>query len=380
MVTPMSVAAELQAARGALRDADLRAGAGRVRPRARARGSGTPRARSTSTSSPASRSTTPATATRGSSTRSPSRRRASRAPRTSTTPSRRCGSPSGSSESSLGGKVFLCNSGTEANECAIKLVRKRAHARGIERARDRHPRRTPSTAARSGALAATPKLAREDLFGPLPPGFVAVPRDDPEALRAAVGERHRGGDDRADPGRGRGLPDRRRGARRRRARPATGPARCSSSTRSRPGWGGPGRCGPTSSSRVRPDVITARQGARRRPAGRRRGDRAGARRRARARRPRLDLRRRPGRRSGGAGGARRDRRRELLARVADARRALARRARGARRVDRGPRTRPDGRRHAGRGPRRRRRRRAGARRAASCSTCRASGCCASCRR
>ena len=40
-----------------------------------------------------------------------------------------------------------------------------------------------------GALAATPRLAREDLFGPLPAGFVAVPRDDPAALRAAVGER-----------------------------------------------------------------------------------------------------------------------------------------------------------------------------------------------
>ena len=40
-----------------------------------------------------------------------------------------------------------------------------------------------------GALAATPRLAREDLFGPLPAGFVPVPRDDPGALRAAVGER-----------------------------------------------------------------------------------------------------------------------------------------------------------------------------------------------
>jgi acetylornithine/succinyldiaminopimelate/putrescine aminotransferase len=40
-----------------------------------------------------------------------------------------------------------------------------------------------------GALAATPKLAREDLFGPLPGGFVAVPRDDPEAMGAAVGAR-----------------------------------------------------------------------------------------------------------------------------------------------------------------------------------------------
>ena len=90
--------------------------------------------------------------------------------------------------SSLGGKVFLANSGTEANECAIKVVRKRAHARGIDR---------PEIVALDGgfhgrtlaSLAATPRLAREDLFGPLPAGFVAVPRDDPDALRAAVGER-----------------------------------------------------------------------------------------------------------------------------------------------------------------------------------------------
>jgi len=43
-----------------------------------------------------------------------------------------------------------------------------------------------------GALAATPRLAREDLFGPLPAGFVAVPRDDPAALRAAIGARTAG--------------------------------------------------------------------------------------------------------------------------------------------------------------------------------------------
>jgi acetylornithine/succinyldiaminopimelate/putrescine aminotransferase len=36
------------------------------------------------------------------------------------------------SESSLGGRVFLANSGTEANECAIKVARKHAHRRGIE--------------------------------------------------------------------------------------------------------------------------------------------------------------------------------------------------------------------------------------------------------
>ena len=90
-------------------------------------------------------------------------------------------------ESSLGGRVFLCNSGTEANECVIKLARKHAHGRGIDApeivvlAGAFHGRTL-------GALAATPRLAREDLFGPLPAGFVPVPRDDPGALRAAVGE------------------------------------------------------------------------------------------------------------------------------------------------------------------------------------------------
>jgi acetylornithine/succinyldiaminopimelate/putrescine aminotransferase len=90
--------------------------------------------------------------------------------------------------SSLGGKVFLTNSGAEANECALKLARKRAHARGIAQ---------PEVVVLDGAfhgrtlgtLAATPRLARDDLFGPLPAGFVPVPRDDPDAMRAAVGER-----------------------------------------------------------------------------------------------------------------------------------------------------------------------------------------------
>jgi acetylornithine/N-succinyldiaminopimelate aminotransferase len=90
-------------------------------------------------------------------------------------------------ESSLGGRSFLCNSGTEANECAIKLVRKHAHGRGIERPEivvlegGFHGRTI-------GSLAATVKLAREDLFGPLPTGFIGVPIDDPDALREAVGE------------------------------------------------------------------------------------------------------------------------------------------------------------------------------------------------
>jgi acetylornithine/N-succinyldiaminopimelate aminotransferase len=89
--------------------------------------------------------------------------------------------------SSLEGKVFLCNSGTEANECAIKLVRKHAHGRGISE---------PEIVVLEGAfhgrtmssLSATPGLATNESFAPYLPGFRAVPRDDPDALRAAVGE------------------------------------------------------------------------------------------------------------------------------------------------------------------------------------------------
>jgi acetylornithine/N-succinyldiaminopimelate aminotransferase len=90
--------------------------------------------------------------------------------------------------SSLGGRAFLCNSGTEANECAIKLVRRRAHARGIT-----DPEIVVLESGFHGrtlaALTATPKLASEALFGPLPAGFVVVADDEPAALRRAVGPR-----------------------------------------------------------------------------------------------------------------------------------------------------------------------------------------------
>jgi predicted acetylornithine/succinylornithine family transaminase len=91
------------------------------------------------------------------------------------------------SRSSLGGRVFFSNSGTEANECAIKIARKHAHRRGIEAPeivsfeRDFHGRTY-------GALSATPALAANPEMAPMLPGFRAVPFDDPAALRAAVGE------------------------------------------------------------------------------------------------------------------------------------------------------------------------------------------------
>ena len=91
------------------------------------------------------------------------------------------------SGSSLGGRVFLTNSGTEANECAIKLARKHAHRRGVGSPeivsfeRDFHGRTY-------GALAATPKLAEDEALGPMLPGFRSVPFDDGGALRDAVYE------------------------------------------------------------------------------------------------------------------------------------------------------------------------------------------------
>ncbi len=91
------------------------------------------------------------------------------------------------SESALGGPVFLCNSGAEATECAIKVARKHAHLRGVAEAeivsfeRDFHGRTY-------GALSATPKLAENEALGPMLPGFRSVPLNDAGALRDAVYE------------------------------------------------------------------------------------------------------------------------------------------------------------------------------------------------
>ncbi|HEX3040925.1 MAG TPA: aspartate aminotransferase family protein [Solirubrobacterales bacterium] len=90
-------------------------------------------------------------------------------------------------ESSLGGRVFFSNSGTEANECAIKIARKHAHRRGVAAPEivsfehDFHGRTY-------GALSATPGLATNEALGPMLPGFRSVPRNDAAALREAVGD------------------------------------------------------------------------------------------------------------------------------------------------------------------------------------------------
>jgi acetylornithine/N-succinyldiaminopimelate aminotransferase len=86
------------------------------------------------------------------------------------------------SQSSLGGRVFLCNSGAEANEAALKLVRKARQGGDIVVLHGAFHGRT------YGALSATPQESKQAPFAPLVPGFRAVAAD-PDAIRAAVDER-----------------------------------------------------------------------------------------------------------------------------------------------------------------------------------------------
>ncbi|MDX6650649.1 MAG: acetylornithine/N-succinyldiaminopimelate aminotransferase, partial [Solirubrobacteraceae bacterium] len=86
------------------------------------------------------------------------------------------------SQSSLGGKVFFSNSGAEAIEAAIKLVRRARPGGEIVVFEGAFHGRT------YGALSATPQESKQAPFAPLVPGFVVVPKD-PDAVRAAVSEK-----------------------------------------------------------------------------------------------------------------------------------------------------------------------------------------------
>jgi acetylornithine/succinyldiaminopimelate/putrescine aminotransferase len=84
------------------------------------------------------------------------------------------------------GQVFLCNSGAEANEAALKIARKHGLAKGgieVVALEGSFHGRTFAT------LAATGQPAKHAPFAPLPEGFVHVPPNDAAALDAAVGER-----------------------------------------------------------------------------------------------------------------------------------------------------------------------------------------------
>jgi predicted acetylornithine/succinylornithine family transaminase len=83
------------------------------------------------------------------------------------------------SAASLGGPVFFCNSGAEANEAALKLARKRRRGGGFVVALGGFHGRT------YGALSATPQESKQAPFAPLVPGVQAVAA---EAIAAAVSE------------------------------------------------------------------------------------------------------------------------------------------------------------------------------------------------
>jgi predicted acetylornithine/succinylornithine family transaminase len=86
------------------------------------------------------------------------------------------------SQSSLGGKVYFCNSGAEANEAAIKLARKARSGGDFVVVLGAFHGRT------YGALSATPQEAKQAPFAPLVPGFRAV-EPTAAAIAAAVDER-----------------------------------------------------------------------------------------------------------------------------------------------------------------------------------------------
>ncbi len=86
-------------------------------------------------------------------------------------------------------KVFFCNSGAEANECAIKLARKRGkQLRGpdcyeiITFEGSFHGRTM-------GALAATAQPKYQEAFAPMPPGFLYTKLNDLAALDQLISEK-----------------------------------------------------------------------------------------------------------------------------------------------------------------------------------------------
>src|SRR5688500_18044563 len=88
------------------------------------------------------------------------------------------------------GRFFFCNSGTEANEAAIKIARR------FQIVKRGQPDRTDIVSMEGsfhgrtlGALSVTGQAKYRQNFGPLVPGAKFIPFGDIEAARAAVDER-----------------------------------------------------------------------------------------------------------------------------------------------------------------------------------------------
>jgi acetylornithine/N-succinyldiaminopimelate aminotransferase len=90
-------------------------------------------------------------------------------------------------EATFADTVFVTNSGTEAIECAVKMVRKHFHANGQPQ---RHRIITFEGSFHGRSYAAISAAGSEKMtkgFEPLLPGFDLVPWDDMAAVKAAIG-------------------------------------------------------------------------------------------------------------------------------------------------------------------------------------------------
>ncbi len=192
------------------------------------------------------------------------------------------------SELSLGGKVFFTNSGAEAVECALKLARKRRQGgEFVVLERGFHGRTY-------GALSATPAGVQAGALRAARAGLPRGRAGRPRRARRGGRRAHRGRDRRGRAGRGRHPPARERPARGGAGRVRR--ARRAADLRRDPVRPGAHR----RTLGLRPRGHQARrddagEGPRRRPADRSVRHEPGVRGRARARRPRLDLRRRAAR-------------------------------------------------------------------------------------
>ncbi|MFZ4761321.1 MAG: aspartate aminotransferase family protein [Alphaproteobacteria bacterium] len=82
--------------------------------------------------------------------------------------------------------VFFCNSGAEAWECGVKIVRRHFYAKGEPHRHDIIVIEGNFHGRTMGAISASEKEKMITGFAPLLPGFPRVPFDDIAALRAAI--------------------------------------------------------------------------------------------------------------------------------------------------------------------------------------------------
>ncbi len=232
-------------------------------------------------------------------------------------------------ERSFGESVYFANSGAEANEAALKLVRKARPKGDVVAVHGAFHGRT------YGALSATPQESKQAPFAPLVPGFRAV-APTAEAIAETVDERTAAvllepvqGESGVHPLAPEVLAAAREACDRVGAALVFDEVQC--------GVGRTGSLWAYEQAGVVPDAMTLAKGlGGGMPIGALViGARAG--RRLRARRPRLHLRGRPRRGRGGQRGARRRRRPGVPRRRARARRAARRGPEGAPRRYRGPR-------------------------------------------